>query len=154
MAYQILYRGVQIQCESLDEAVAMAERLGGGLVGSEDGAGQNHGRGVVEGRWTVSRFQDFTGRLSEPQRNMLQELVRNSHGRTAKDLAHTLALSTSKSFGPLLAAMSKHAKKAGVRMEDVLSSERVDLGDEKMLEFRAAGTFARIAGEAGWRTSR
>ena len=42
---------------------------------------------------------------------------------------------------------------AGVRMEDVLSSERVDLGDEKMLEFRAAGTFARIAGEAGWRTS-
>ena len=36
---------------------------------------------------------------------MLQELVKSSHGKTAKDLAHVVGLATAKSFGPIMAAI-------------------------------------------------
>jgi hypothetical protein len=149
---KIEYRGAVAICESIEDAAALLGRLTGGatsLAGPGDGARNDvHS----EGRWTVARFRDFVGRLSQPQVRMLQELVRIPHGRTAKDLAPTLNFSTPKSFGPIMAAMSKHAKKAGIGIQEVLTSERVSVGNELLLEFKATPTFMRVATEAGWRT--
>ena len=84
---------------------------------------------------------------------MLQELEKTPHGRTAKDLASELGLETTKAFGPILAAMSRHAKGVGISHDDVMVSERITIGRDKILEFRATSAFIRIAQAGGWKTS-
>ena len=49
--------------------------------------------------------------------------------------------------------MSKLAVKTGISFEEVLKSGRVEIGREKMLEFRATPAFVKIAAEAGWKVS-
>lgn len=82
---------------------------------------------------------------------MLQELARTPHGRTAKDMAQALGFGSDKAFGPVLAAMSKHAKNAGIDFGEVLTSERITVGRDKILEFKATQSFLRMAAEAGWK---
>jgi hypothetical protein len=147
----IKHNGVAIHFENLEDAIAYAEKYGGitAAGAQKNSAGQRNGEG---GPWTMSLFKDYTGRLSATQIRMLQEVVKSGHQRTAKDLASTLGFSSgAKSFGPILAAMSKHAKKAGVSFDAVMKSDRIDVGDEKMLVFNAAPAFVKIASEAGWK---
>lgn len=139
----IKYKGEPIYFDSLDEAKAEIDRRA-----TTPSPGQ---KGATDGPWTLSRFKDYTGRLSTQQVKMLQELVKSDHGRTAKDLAPALGFGSAKSFGPVLAAMSKHAKKAGISFDAVMKSDRIDVGNEKMLVFNAAPAFVKIATEAGWK---
>jgi hypothetical protein len=152
--YRVLIKGREVFAETLDDLDALLERYPG-----SSGSDANHdernssqrSKGGQDGRWPASRFKDFISRLSAPQVRMLQELVKSPHGRTAQDLASILGFRDAKVFGPVLAAMSKHAKKTGVRIQDVLTTDRIDLGDnEKVTEFKATESFAKIAGEAGW----
>jgi len=153
-AYRVLIKGREVFAETLDDLDALLERYPGSGA-SESGADERHSaqrsKGSQDGRWPASRFKDFISRLSAPQVRMLQELVKSPHGRTAKDLASILGFRDAKVFGPVMAAMSKHAKKTGVRIQDVLTTDRLDLGDnEKVTEFKATDSFAKAASEAGW----
>jgi hypothetical protein len=137
----IKYKGEPIYFDTLDEAKTAID----GKPGSSKG-------GAIDGPWTAARFKDYTSRLSQPQLRMLQELVKSPHGtRTAKDLASSLGFTSGKAFGPVLAAMSKHAKKAGIGFETVMHSERKEIGNENMLVFTAAPAFMKIAVESGWK---
>jgi hypothetical protein len=139
----IKYKGESIYFDTIEEAKAAID---GGMRGSVAAA-----KGGSDGPWTMPRFKDYVGRLSQPQVRMLQELVKSPHGRrTARDLASSIGFNTSKAFGPILAAMSKHAKKAGIGFEAVLKSSREDVGNETVLVFTAAPAFVRIASDAGW----
>ena len=127
----IKWKGVEIHFDTFDEAIAAAERLASGSGGARgDDAAKTNGAGplIADGRWTVSRFRDYVGRLSQPQTRMLQELVRTPHGRTAKDLAQVLGFQSAKAFGPVMAAMSKHARNAGIDFAEVLTSDRIVVG--------------------------
>ena len=132
--YRVLIKGREVIAETLDDLDALLERYPGS--GLSDAPSDRHGsnplnRSTGEGRWPASRFKDFTGRLSAPQVRMLQELVKSPHGRTARDLAQILGFKDAKVFGPLLAAMSKHAKKTGVRIQDIMTNDRIDVGDDE-----------------------
>src|SRR6266496_3816955 len=95
----IKHKGVEIHFDTLDEAIAAAERIsGGGSFSDAKPHSHNGGSPSVDGRWTLSRFKDYVGRLSGPQAKMLQELVKSPHGRTAKDLAPTLGFDSAKAF--------------------------------------------------------
>lgn len=138
----IKYKGESIYFDTLDEAKAAIDAKPGS---TKTGT-------VSDGPWTAARFKDYTSRLSQPQLRMLQELVKSPHGtRTAKDLASSLGFSSSKAFGPVLAAMSKHAKKAGINWETVMRSDRREIGNENMLVFTASPTFMKVAEESGWK---
>lgn len=145
----IKYKGHEIYFDSLEEAIAAID-----VIASTDGAAVSQVRRISasEGRWTVSRFRDFVGRLSAPQTKLLQELVTSPHGKVGKDLAQTLGFKSPKAFGPVLAAMSKHAKKTGIAFNEVLMSTRITIGNDQDTEFKATDAFIQIALEAGWRS--
>lgn len=139
----IKYKGESIYFETLEEA---KHAIDGGTIASGSLSSKN-----ASGPWTLSRFKDYTGRLSAPQLRMLAELVRSPDGRTAKDLASALDLGSAKAFGPVLAAMSRHARKIGISFDTVMKSERIDVGNEKMLHFTVSDGFRAIAAEAKWK---
>jgi len=140
----IKYNGEPIYFDTLDEAKAAIDGKAGG--GKKDP--------TANGPWTPARFKDYVNRLSDSQQKMLRELVKSPSGqRTAKDLATAASLSSPKAFGPVLAAMSKHAKRAGINFDSVMSSERKEIGGEEMLVFTAAPAFMQVSAEQGWRVT-
>jgi hypothetical protein len=73
-----------------------------------------------------------------------------SDGVTDSSLRQSLGVSTNKGFGPILTGISRRAKKAGVSLQDILTSEKVQLSaNEKVSEFKATAAFAQVAKEAG-----
>jgi hypothetical protein len=151
--FGIMINGREVFAETLDDLEALLERFPGSATGGTSSHHADVGRGVKgdAGRWSPSRFKDFTGRLTQPQLRLLQELVKSPHGRTSRDLAQVLGFRDAKVFGPLLAAISKHAKKTGVGIQEVLATERIDVGDnEKTTQLKATDAFARAAVDAGW----
>jgi hypothetical protein len=148
--FKVVYQGVEIQCETADEAVEIAGKLSG--AGSGKGAGRVHGGGqsVAGTRWTVNRFQSFIGQLQDKQRRFLRELTASTDGLTDSALRQSLSLSSNKAFGPILTGISRRAKKVGVSLQDVLTSEKMSLaGGEQFLEFRASPAFVAVAREGG-----
>jgi hypothetical protein len=140
----IKYNGEAIYFDTLEEAKAAIDGKQAGSKGTSGGAGP----------WTQGRFKDYIARLSAPQVKILQELVKSPSGvKTAKDLASAGGLSGPKAFGPVMAALSKHAKRAGISFDNVLKSERKDIGGEEMLVFTASPAFMKTSAEAGWSVS-
>src|SRR5687768_6133276 len=115
----IMYKGVPIYFETLEDAMEAIDKSGGSVGASGERKTSRPTTG--DGRWTMSRFNDFIGRLTDGQQKLLRELVSSPHGRMGRDLAPTLGFKSPKAFGPVLAAMSKHAKKTGVGFQEVMS---------------------------------
>jgi hypothetical protein len=145
---KVMHRGIEIHCDTPEEAAAIAERLAGSVSARPEDTG---GPGVSGGgsRWTVSRFNSFMAQLRDQQRKLLRSLVNSPDGQTDTALRQHLGLSSNKAFGPILTGISRRAKKAGVGLTDVLVSERITVGNERVLEFKATPAFASIAREAG-----
>lgn len=147
--FRVVHNGIEILCETADEVLEITARLGsGGPIGTKPAHGVAPS-GSSGSRWTVSRFNSFISQLQDQQRKLLRLLVSSPDGHTDSALRQQLGLSSNKAFGPILTGISRRAKKTGVGLSDVLSSERIQAGDEKMLEFKAAPAFAHIAKEAG-----
>ena len=150
--FRIVHQGVEIYCETADETLEIVSRLSGqqapppsSKTPSSSGA-SSHPSGS---RWTISRFTAFMSQLQDQQRKLLRSLVTSPDGQTDSALRQHLGLSSNKAFGPILTGISRRAKKSGVSLADVLTSERIQVGDERVLEFKAAPAFASIARDAG-----
>lgn len=151
--FKVLYQGVEIQCETVDEVAQIAERLGSG---SDNGVPRSasvkhpHSPGLVNSRWSIHRFQTFIGQLKDRHRRFLRELINSPDGQTDSALRQQLSLNSNKAFGPILSAISRRAKKIGMSLQDVLLSEKMTLqSGEQFLEFKASPSFVAIAKEAG-----
>jgi hypothetical protein len=146
---KVIYRDVELLCDTPEEALQVAR----GVSGESSGASTKKPHGdisVTGSRWTVSRFQSFLNQLKENQRKFLSLLVNSPDGVTDTQLRQTLGLTTNKAFGPILSGISKKAKKSGISLQDILSSDKVQLSaDETVLEFKSKTAFAQIAREAG-----
>jgi hypothetical protein len=149
--FKVIHQGVEIHCETADEAVQIAERLAGtSTVSTAHGRSHASGQSLAGSRWTVSRFQTLMGQLQDKQRRFLREVVASPDGLTDSALRQSLTLSSNKAFGPILTGISRRAKKVGVSLQDVLTSEKMALaGGEQFLEFKAAPAFVAVAREAG-----
>ena len=59
-------------------------------------------------------------------------------------------VSNNKGFGPIITGISRRAKKHGIGLNEVLLSEKMVLqSGDRVLEFKAAPSFIKIAEEAG-----
>ena len=147
--FKVVHKGVEILCDSVDDAVLIAEKLAG-----DTGEKANHrpvaSQSLAGSRWTVSRFQNFIGELRDNQRKLLRELLNSPDGMTDSALRQSLSLANNKAFGPLLTSLSRRAKKVGMSLTDVIGSEKMALsGGEQFLEFKAAPAFVAVAREGG-----
>ncbi len=145
--FKVIYDGVEIQCETADDAVELAGRL----RGSADFTNASSRQGAISGsRWTVSRFQNFSSLLRDKQRIFLQQLISSPDGQTDIALRQRLGLNTNKGFGPILTAISRKAKKIGVDLKEVYTTEKLaHTSGEQVLEFKASPAFIKVAEEAG-----
>jgi hypothetical protein len=146
---KVTHEGVDYYCETADEAVDLGAKLRGTtLPGSKRVPHSEHAMGGS--RWTVTRFQSFITQLRDKQRKFLSLVLNSPDGVTDSSLRQSLGVSTNKGFGPILTGISRRAKKAGVSLQDIVTSEKVQLSaNEKVTEFKATAAFAQIAKDAG-----
>lgn len=147
--FRVVHNGVEIYCETVDETLEIVNRLSGHVSTSKPPA---HGTQQSAGnsRWTVSRYTAFMSQLQDQQRKLVRALIGSPiDGQTDTALRQQLGLSSNKAFGPILTGISRKAKKVGVGLTDVLTSERIAAGNERILEFKAAPAFVHVAKEAG-----
>lgn len=155
--YKVFIDGVEIQCDSADEAFEFVTRLrnisangNGASIRSDKSLQVNGAVGMNGSRWTATRFQNFAGLLNENEQRALNALISNPDGMPDATLRQALGLSSNKSFGPIFTGISRKAKKVGVTFEDVISSEVVRMTNgDNVREFRAVPAFMRIAAETG-----
>lgn len=147
---KIVYEGVEYFCETADDALELGSRLREASVGAKKGAHTEHPP-ISGSRWTRSRFESFIKQLKEKQKKFLLLVLESStDGVTDQQLRYDLGLTTNKAFGPILTSISRKAKKCGVSLADVLTSEKVQLSaDERVMEFKASPAFAQVAKESG-----
>jgi len=147
---RVIHDGVEYHCETAEEALELGARLRG--VSATNRKPSGHADHAISGsRWTVSRFESFIKQLKENQRKFLSLVLANpTDGVTDTHLRHSLGLTTNKAFGPILTGISRKAKKSGVSLQDILTSDKVQLSaNERVLEFKASPAFAQVAKEAG-----
>jgi hypothetical protein len=149
--YKVFVDGVEIQCDSADDAIQIASRL------RAVSTGQNSGRPISQGsdgggsRWTENRFRTFIVGLRDLQAKMLRELVANPDGVPDATLRRALNLDSNKALGASMGGLSKKAKKLGIGLDDILTSSKLVLNGEEVLEFKAAPAFIKIARECSWK---
>lgn len=145
--FKVVFEGVEIHCDTPDDAIELINKLRGSTASSKDWGRQAM---IAGSRWTVSRFQNFANLLRDRQRKFLQQLVDNPDGVTDIALRQSLGLNTNKGLGPILTAISRKAKKVGVDLKEVYSREKIThASGEQVLEFKASSAFIGVAKDAG-----
>ncbi len=146
---KVSHEGVDYYCETADEAVILGAKLRG--VPHSGSKKASHSEESITGsRWTFTRFQSFIAQLRDRQRRFLSLVLNSPDGVTDSSLRQSLGVNSNKGFGPILTGISRRAKKAGVSLQDILSSEKVQLSaNEKVTEFKATAAFAQVAKDAG-----
>jgi hypothetical protein len=146
---KVSHEGVDYFCETADEAVDLGAKLRGIYYSGSKKTPQGE-HAIGGSRWTVTRFQSFIKQLRDKQLQFLSLVLESPDGVTDSSLRQSLGVSTNKGFGPILTGISRRAKKAGVSLQDILTSEKVQLSaNEKVSEFKATAAFAQVAKEAG-----
>jgi hypothetical protein len=151
--YKVIVEGVEIHCDTTDEAFALAARLRGtetNHASTTNGNGHHKPAAATpNSRWTASRFQNFYTSLNEKQKRLVHELVMNPDGLPQDTLIQILGVQNSQGFGPIVSWISNKAKKVGVSLQDVLTSEKILVNGEEMTEFRGAPAFIEVAHSSG-----
>jgi hypothetical protein len=147
--FRVVHQGVEIYCDTVDATLEIVARLAGKVPAGKSHESTLPSSANAGSRWTISRFNTFMLQLQDQQRKLLRSLVSSPDGQTDSALRQHLGLSSNKAFGPILTGISRRAKKVGVSLADVLTSERISVGNERVLEFKASPAFANIAKDAG-----
>jgi hypothetical protein len=145
MAFKVNYRGVDIYCETADEAVQIATKLGesAGTGALSDPAADSNGS------LEVSRYKELIGTMSATQKRFLSLLVDNPHGKTDQAIRQEMGLENNKAIGGMLSVLARGAKKVGISIDMILQSEWKKVNDEQLKEFRIRPEFRKIAMDVG-----
>jgi len=151
--FKVVHHGIEIHCENADAAIEIATKLAGaGITAVGNGNGKvdtGAGGGIPNSRWTVARYQNFTSQLLDKQRRFLVELVSSVDGVTDHALRQIMGVENNNGFGPIMSAISKRAKKEGIALDEILTTAKVDVGGERMLEFKVSPSFRKITEISG-----
>jgi hypothetical protein len=129
MAFKVRIGTVEIECDSADDAVSIAERLNGGSATPKEAVGRN-GDGLDE---DVKRLRTLHGLLRDPQQKFLQAIAEQTFGRTDRVLCQLLNITgdnPGKALGGVLSGITKFAKNVGVTPDQLYSVRSVEGGKE------------------------
>src|SRR5271170_6483091 len=145
MGFKVSYKGTEIHCETAEEAVLLVRLLGEKNGHPVPASAGKRGDPNME----VGRYRALVGLLNSDQRKFLKALVDNPYPQTDASLRQEIGIEGNKALGGMLSGISKSAKKLGIEIDTVWTSERKKIGDGLMREFRVAPEFRDIAGEIG-----
>jgi hypothetical protein len=146
--FKVTHEGIEIQCETADDAIELVARLRG-APGTRNSVDKDRDSNPAGSRWTAQRVQNLMGQLQDKPKRFLKELVANSDGVTDTAMRQLLAINSNKAFGPILTSISRKAKKVGVSLQDIYTSEKLQLSGETVLEFKANPAFAKVLKDSG-----
>jgi hypothetical protein len=148
MAYKIVVGGVSIECDSADEAIEIANRLGAATPsnGTRQSNPQTTG-GPQVSRWTESRLEEFLKTIKQQQRRLIDVLLENAEdGRTDAQLCQSLGLTGGNmALGGVLTALKKNAKKVGADPEDLYTKRQFNTGGANGFEYLLTESFRKAA---------
>ena len=148
MAYRVVVGGIPIECDSMEEAFALAQRAGGKLTENSTVPPPKPMPVPASGsRWTETRMKDFLGRLVRHQPRLIDELLDHPEGRTDEQLLKALGLTDGRQLAGVFTGLWKNAKKVGADPNDVYRGQRITIADRRMHEYTLSDSFRRIAME-------
>jgi hypothetical protein len=151
MAYKVIVGGIPIECDSADEALEIANRLGGAAqsAGSKQQKQPNPqpAGGPQVSRWTESRVDEFLKTIKQQQRRLIDVLLENAEdGRTDAQLCQALNLAGGNmALGGVLTALKKNAKKVGADPEDLYTKTQFNTGGANGFEYFITESFRKAA---------
>jgi hypothetical protein len=145
MGYRVTKDG-EIICDTAEEAIALAKAM---TSSSDRPRPSGRGSGEPVGRWDESRYKEFMSLIGGKQRDFMNALLENPHGRTDTALRGILKLNSNNALAGVTAGLSKNAKKVGIDSEEVFIKEKLRVNDEKVLEYKLAESFRGIAEKVG-----
>lgn len=152
MGYQVMVRGVPVMCDSVEEVLALTERV----KASPDAKSrpQPHSEALPPptngtSRWTESRLREFLHMMEGFKGKALSALFENPDGRTQVQLVQTLGLSNGRALSGVMAGLIKNAKKVGADPNDVYDRETVMIGGEKNYEYRLSDSLRQAMNRTG-----
>jgi len=135
MAYTIRYGGIPIECDTADDAIAIAQRLA-----SENGSGPRIAP-LVDGAEASPmerlRLHDLFDHLSEHQQRLVLMIGTHPKGVSASALNKAMGFEGNITLGAHLSNISRNAKKHGLSVAD-LWTRRVPVsgGKKGEVEFK------------------
>src|ERR1051325_6839704 len=120
MPYTVKYKGVEIECSTIEDAVQLAERLSG----SEGTTPARRNNSGPSESLEISRYREFVGYLNGNQKRFLAMLVENPHGKTDRSIRQELSLADNMALGGVLSGLGKFARNLGLNVESIWTSTR------------------------------
>lgn len=146
MGYRVVVGGVQVECDSIDEALALAQRAGGQVGGEQKGKpAPLSPLALGNSRWTEARITDFLGHMKGNQRKLIDELLDHPEGRTDEQLLTALGVRGGKALAGVFTGLWKNAKKVGADPNDVYAKQQINIADRKGFEYMLSESFRRGA---------
>lgn len=144
MGYRIVIGGVPIECDSIDEALALAQRAGGAV---SDKPQRIEAVPTPSGnsRWTEARMKEMFGHLKGNQRRLVEELLDHPEGRTDEQLLTAFGLKDGRELGGVFTGLWKNAKKVGADPSDVYQKQSITIADRRGYEYTLSESFRRMA---------
>lgn len=147
MSYRVTKDG-EIICDTAEEAIALAKVMASSSDRPRPAGG---GSGELVGRWDETRYKEFMSLIKGKQRDFLNNLLENPHGKTDTAMRGILKIDSNNALAGVTAGLSKNAKKVGIDSEAVFTKEKLMVNDERVLEYKVADSFRSIAEKVGRR---
>ena len=153
--FTVLIDGVPVQCETTEDALALARLHSGGKPNPQSGTSPPQGNGQPQQgtRWTDQRVAEFFKLIDgKPQLKMIDALMEYVDGRTDAQLLQLLNLNSGSALGGVFAGLWKNAKKVGADPNELYIKNPIMVGDKRHYEytldegFRQAVAVARRTG--------
>lgn len=148
MPYKVTPTG-EIICETPEDAIALSRAIIGG--GGSDGNMRNDSQDAVQtnSRWTDSRCREFISLLGGHQKQFLDLILRDAHGKTDNVIRQALGLDSNMALAGVTAGLAKNARKVGMSIDEVYTKKKMNLGDDRVLEYTVVPGFRAIATRVG-----
>lgn len=152
MGYRVIVSGVPIECDSMEEAIGLAQKAGG--VPTAEKGGWVSASSLGASRWTEARVTELFGLLKGNQRKLLDELLDHPEGRTDAQLGTALGMSDGKALAGVFTGLWKNAKKVGADPNDVYKRKPVTIANKTMKEYNLSDSFRIIAEKVRQKTKK
>ena len=149
MPYKVYYGSIPIECETADDAIDIARRLGhSGKAPRLDVPMVNPADIVAEGELDRALLQRFFAALSDHQKRLVLMIGTHPKGISAAQLNKALGFDGNVKLGAHLSNISRNAQKFHLVLPDLWTRRvQVSGGKKGDLEFHPTVSFALAARE-------